>query len=145
MFPSLNIAAGACSGNGIVFDISDPLNPTRMDEVVDEGFAYWHSATFNNAGTKVIFTDEWGGGGRPRCLASDPLTWGADAIFDIVDGRPESEDVLVWQTARFEDYKYAARREPVGLVWSPMDKAELASRGYPEPTVQGGRTCFPKV
>ena len=61
------------------------------------------------------------------------------------DGRPESEDVLVWQTARFEDYKYAARREPVGLVWSPMDKAELASRGYPEPTVQSGRTCFPKV
>ena len=58
-------------------------------------------------------------------------------------GRPESEDVLVWQTARFEDYKYAARREPVGLVWSPMDKAELASRGYPEPTVQSGRTCFP--
>ena len=69
----------------------------------------------------------------------------AGLLFDIVDGRPESEDVLVWQNARFEDYKYAARREPVGLVWSPMDKAELASRGYPEPTVQGGRTCFPKV
>ena len=67
----------------------------------------------------------------------------AGLLFDIVDGRPESEDVLVWQNARFEDYKYAARREPVGLVWSPMDKAELASRGYPEPTVQSGRTCFP--
>ena len=69
----------------------------------------------------------------------------AGLLFDIVDGRPESEDVLVWQNARFEDYKYAARREPVGLVWSPMDKAELASRGYPEPTVQSGRTCVPKV
>jgi len=66
----------------------------------------------------------------------------AGLLFDIVDGRPESEDVLVWQTARFEDYKYAARREPAGLVWSPMDKAELASRGYPAPgaTVQSGST-----
>ena len=85
VFPSQNIAGGACSGNGIIFDISDPLNPTRIDEVVDPGFAYWHSATFNNDGTKVIFTDEWGGGGRPRCRTYDPVTWGADAIYDIVD------------------------------------------------------------
>jgi len=89
VFPELGIAAGACSGNGILFDISDPLNPQRIDEVVDTGFAYWHSATFNNDGTKVIFTDEWGGGSRPRCRAYDPLTWGADAIYDIVDGRLE--------------------------------------------------------
>ncbi len=89
VFPSLGIAGGACSGNGILFDISDPLKPTRIDAVVDKGFAYWHSATFNNDGTKVIFTDEWGGGGRPRCRAYDPLTWGADAIYDIVDGKLE--------------------------------------------------------
>ncbi|MBS3824035.1 MAG: DUF305 domain-containing protein [Wenzhouxiangellaceae bacterium] len=89
VFPDKNIAAGACSGNGILFDISDPMNPTRIDEVVDESFAYWHSATFNNDATKVIFTDEWGGGSRPRCRASDPMTWGADAIFDIVDGQLE--------------------------------------------------------
>ena len=63
--------------------------PARMDEVLDEGFAYWHSATFNNDGSKVIFTDEWGGGSRPRCRAYDPLTWGADAIYDIVDGKLE--------------------------------------------------------
>jgi hypothetical protein len=60
-----------------------------MDAVIDEGFAYWHSATFNNDGTKVLFTDEWGGGGRPRCRVQDPLNWGADAIYDIVDGRLE--------------------------------------------------------
>jgi hypothetical protein len=54
---------------------------------VDTGFAYWHSATFNNDGTKVLFTDEWGGGSRPRCRAYDPITWGADAIYDIVDGK----------------------------------------------------------
>jgi len=85
VFPSLNIAAGACSGNGILFDITDPYNPKRLDVVTDVGFAYWHSATFNNDGTKVIFTDEWGGGGRARCRAWDPLDWGADAIYDIVD------------------------------------------------------------
>jgi len=89
VFPEAGIAAGACSGNGILFDISDPLKPQRIDEVVDSGFAYWHSATFSNDGTKVIFTDEWGGGGRPRCRAWDPLTWGADAIYDIVDGQLE--------------------------------------------------------
>jgi len=87
VFPAKGIAAGACSGNGILFDISDPLKPKRMDEVIDSGFAYWHSATFNNDGTKVIFTDEWGGGSRPRCRAYDPLTWGADAIYDIVDDK----------------------------------------------------------
>ena len=85
VFPSANLAAGACSGNGILFDISDPFNPKRLDVVTDEGFAYWHSATFNNDGTKIIFTDEWGGGGRARCRAWDPLDWGADAIYDIID------------------------------------------------------------
>ena len=87
VFPSANIAAGACSGNGILFDITDPYNPKRLDVVTDKGFAYWHSATFNNDGTKVIFTDEWGGGGRARCRAWDPLDWGADAIYDIVDNK----------------------------------------------------------
>ncbi|MDH3863803.1 MAG: DUF305 domain-containing protein [Gammaproteobacteria bacterium] len=90
VFPERKIAAGACSGNGILFDISDPLKPQRIDEVVDQGFAYWHSATFNNDGTKVIYTDEWGGGMRPRCRAYDPLDWGADAIYDIVDGQLEA-------------------------------------------------------
>ena len=84
-YPEIGLAAGACSGNGILLDISDPMNPVRLDEVVDPGFAYWHSATFNNDGTKVIFTDEWGGGARPRCRSFDPKEWGADAIFDIVD------------------------------------------------------------
>jgi len=85
VFAEIGLAAGACSGNGILLDISDPVNPIRLDQVIDPGFAYWHSATFNNDGTKVIFTDEWGGGGRPRCRASDPKNWGANAIFDVVD------------------------------------------------------------
>jgi len=75
VFPEVGLAAGACSGNGILLDIHDPKNPVRLDYASDKNFAYWHSATFNNDGTKVIFTDEWGGGTRPRCRA----------IFDIVD------------------------------------------------------------
>jgi len=85
VFPEIGLAAGACSGNGLLLDISDPVNPVRLDHVVDKNFAYWHSATFNNDGSKVIFTDEWGGGTRPRCRATDLPTWGADAVFDIVD------------------------------------------------------------
>lgn len=89
VFPSANLAAGACSGNGILFDITDARNPVRIDVVTDSGFAYWHSATFNNEGTKLLFTDEWGGGGRARCRAWDPLTWGANAIYDIVGDKLE--------------------------------------------------------
>jgi hypothetical protein len=85
VFPEVGLAAGACSGNGILLDISDPVNPVRLDQVTDKSFAYWHSATFNNDGTKIVFTDEWGGGTQPRCRATDPPTWGANAVFDIVD------------------------------------------------------------
>ena len=89
VFPERKLAAGACSGNGVIFDISDPYNPKRLDAVKDAKFAYWHSATFNNDGTKVVFTDEWGGGSRPRCRPSDPQDWGANAVFDIVDRKLE--------------------------------------------------------
>ena len=87
VFPSKKLAAGACSGNGIIFDISNPRKPQRIDAVADKSFAYWHSATFNNDGTKVLFTDEWGGGSRPRCRAQDRRNWGANAIYDIVGGK----------------------------------------------------------
>ncbi len=85
VYPEIGLAAGACSGNGILLDISDPVNPRRIDAVVDQNFAYWHSATFNNDGTRVVYTDEWGGGMAPRCRETDPMEWGANAIFDIVD------------------------------------------------------------
>ena len=84
-YPAMGLAAGACSGNGILLDISDPVHPKRLDAVTDNAFAYWHSATFSNDGTKVLFSDEWGGGTQPRCRNTDLLNWGADAIFDIVD------------------------------------------------------------
>ncbi|MEN3615034.1 hypothetical protein AAH979_36575 [Plantactinospora sp. ZYX-F-223] len=84
-YPELGLAAGACEGNGILIDISNPANPVRIDEVSDPNFAYWHSATLSNDGKKVIFTDEWGGGTGARCRTTDQPQWGANAIFDIVD------------------------------------------------------------
>ncbi len=82
-YPDLGLAGGACSGNGILLDITDPVNPRRVDEVIDPNFSYWHSATFNNAGTSIVFTDEWGGGSAPRCRSTDPDTWGANALFHL--------------------------------------------------------------
>ena len=82
---SLGLAAGACSGNGILLDIRDPIHPKRVDAVNDPNYSYWHSATFSNDGTKVVFTDEWGGGLQPRCRTTDPIKWGADAIFTLKD------------------------------------------------------------
>ncbi len=85
VYSAMGLAAGACSGNGILLDISNPVKPVRIAAVSDPNYAFWHSANFNNAGTKVLFTDEWGGGGQPRCRATDPMNWGADAIFTLKD------------------------------------------------------------
>ncbi|WP_216658885.1 LVIVD repeat-containing protein [Nocardioides sp. zg-1230] len=82
-FPAKELVAGACQGNGILLDTEDPVNPVRLDAVADPNFSYWHSASFNNDGTKVIFTDEWGGGTSARCRATDKPEWGADALFDL--------------------------------------------------------------
>ena len=86
VYPDIGLAGGACGGYGLLLDISDPANPTRLAAVADSNFAYWHSATFNNDGTAIMFTDEWGGGGGPKCRVDDPMEWGANAIFTIEDG-----------------------------------------------------------
>jgi hypothetical protein len=86
VYSEIGLAGGACEGYGFLIDISDPVNPRRVTEVADPNFSYWHSATFDNDGTKVLFTDEWGGGTSPKCRATDPKEWGANAIFTI-DGR----------------------------------------------------------
>ncbi len=83
VFSAFGLAAGACSGNGILLDITDPVHPKRLDAVNDPNYAYWHSASFSNDGTKIVFTDEWGGGLGARCRPSDPNHWGADAIFTL--------------------------------------------------------------
>jgi hypothetical protein len=85
LYPAIGLAGGACGGYGLLLDISDPVHPKRIAAVSDSNFSYWHSATFNNDGTKLLFSDEWGGGGQPKCRATDPKEWGADAIFTLAD------------------------------------------------------------
>lgn len=85
LYPEIGLAGGACEGYGLLLDISDPANPVRVDAVADSNFSYWHSATFNNDGSNILFTDEWGGGGQPKCRETDPMEWGANALFTIND------------------------------------------------------------
>lgn len=87
VYSAIGLAAGACSGNGILLDIKDPANPKRVDAVNDPNYSYWHSASFSNDGKKVVFTDEWGGGLGARCRANDPNKWGADAIFHLTENK----------------------------------------------------------
>jgi len=87
VYSAIGLAAGACSGNGILLDIKDPVHPKRVDAVNDPNYSYWHSASFSNDGTKVVFTDEWGGGLGARCRPNDPSKWGADAIFHLSDDK----------------------------------------------------------
>jgi hypothetical protein len=87
VYTAIGLAAGACSGNGILLDIKDPVHPKRVDAVNDPNYSYWHSASFSNDGSKVVFTDEWGGGLGARCRPNDPNHWGADAIFHLHDDK----------------------------------------------------------
>jgi hypothetical protein len=87
VYSAIGLAAGACSGNGILLDIKDPVHPKRLDAVNDPNYSYWHSASFSNDGKKVVFTDEWGGGLGARCRATDPNKWGADAVFSLKDNK----------------------------------------------------------
>jgi hypothetical protein len=82
-YPAIGLAGGACGGYGILLDIRDPAHPKRIGAVADTNFAAWHSVTFNNDGTKVLFSDEWGGGAQPRCRPGDNMKWGADAIYTL--------------------------------------------------------------
>ncbi len=87
VYPAIGLAGGACEGYGLLLDIKNPTQPTRLAAVADSNFSYWHSATFNNDGTKVVFSDEWGGGTAPKCRATDSHEWGADAIFTVAQGQ----------------------------------------------------------
>jgi hypothetical protein len=134
VFPELGLAAGACSGNGLLLDISDPVHPVRIDQVTDKSFAFWHSATFNNDGTKVIFTDEWGGGTRPRCRATDLPTWGADAIFDIVDRKMRFASYYKMPAAQTEQENCVAHNGSI----IPVPGRDIMAQGW----YQGGVSIF---
>jgi hypothetical protein len=103
VYPALGLAGGACEGHGLLLDISDPVNPRRLDAAADSNFAYWHSATFNNDGTKLLFSDEWGGGGAPKCRAGDKPEWGANAIFSVKNRKLEFESYYKIPTYQTEN------------------------------------------
>jgi hypothetical protein len=87
VYPAVGLAGGACAGMGLLLDIHDTPNPRRLTAYADSNFSFWHSATFSNDGSMMLFSDEWGGGGAAYCRAADPKNWGADAIFKIINGK----------------------------------------------------------
>jgi hypothetical protein len=137
-YPFAKLLGGACSGNGLLLDIKDVTHPKRLDDVADAAFAFWHSATFNNDATKLLFSDEWGGGTNPMCQATDPPMWGGDAVYDIQgtgDGRHLKfggyYKMPAWQTATENCVAHNG-----GLV--PVPGRDIMSQAF----YQGGATVF---
>jgi hypothetical protein len=134
VYPALGLAGGACEGYGLLLDISDPVNPRRIGEVSDRNFSYWHSATFNNDGTKLLFTDEWGGGGQPKCRASDPKEWGANAIFTLQDRRLDFKSYYKLPAAQTPEENCVAHNG--SLI--PVSGRDIMAQAW----YQGGITIF---
>jgi len=134
VYPALGLAGGACGGYGLLLDIHDVSQPRRIAAVADSNFAFWHSATFNNDGTKVLFTDEWGGGLQARCRVTDKPEWGADAIFTV------AHDTMTFQSY----YKLPAPQTPFencvahngSLI--PIPGRDIMAQGW----YQGGISVF---
>ena len=135
VYPELGLAGGACGGLGLLLDIKDAANPKRIDMVADANMSFWHSATFSNDGTKVLFSDEWGGGGQPRCRATDKLEWGSNAIFTI-----ENRSKMVFQSYYKMPAAQTAEENCVAHNGSliPIPGREVMVQGF----YQGGLTVF---
>jgi hypothetical protein len=103
VYPAIGLAGGACGGYGILLDIKDPAHPRRLAAVADSNFSYWHSATFNNDGTQILFTDEWGGGGGPKCRSFDKPEWGANALFTLSNGQMQFQSYYKMPAAQTEN------------------------------------------
>ena len=133
-FPSEHLAAGACAGYGLLLDIKDPANPVRVQAVSDSNFSFWHSATFSNDGSKLLFTDEWGGGVAPKCRATDPLDWGADAIFTLTGTTLTQKGYFKMPAAQTEQENCVAHNG--NLV--PVPGRDILVQGW----YQGGLSVF---
>ena len=134
VYPAMGLAAGACSGYGILLDIKDPVHPVRLQAVADSNFAFWHSATFSNDASKLIFTDEWGGGTQPKCRASDPIDWGADALFTLHNGHLTQAGYYKMPAAQTETENCVAHNG--SLV--PVPGRDIMVQGW----YQGGLSVF---
>ncbi len=138
VYPAIGLAGGACGGYGLLLDIRDVANPKRMDAVSDSNFSYWHSATFNNDGTKLLFSDEWGGGGQPKCRATDKHEWGADAIFTLADNRMTFQSYYKMSITR------CRRRRPSSkTAWPTTDHSSRSRDGtsWSRPGTRAASPC----
>jgi len=134
VYPSAGFAAGACSGYGLLLNIKDPTHPVRLQAVADSNFSFWHSATFTNDASKLLFTDEWGGGTQPKCRATDPIDWGADAIFTLTNDTLTHEGYYKMPAAQTEDENCVAHNG--NLV--PVPGRDIMVQGW----YQGGVSVF---
>ncbi|HEY7896018.1 MAG TPA: hypothetical protein VIC24_14045, partial [Gemmatimonadaceae bacterium] len=134
VYPSAGFAAGACSGYGLLLNIKDPTHPVRLQAVADSNFSFWHSATFTNDASKLLFTDEWGGGTQPKCRATDPIDWGADAIFTLTDNTLTHTGYFKMPAAQTEDENCVAHNG--NLV--PVPGRDIMVQGW----YQGGISVF---
>jgi hypothetical protein len=134
VYPAIGMAGGACGGYGLLLDIRDPKNMRRIDAVADSNFSFWHSATFSNDGKKILFSDEWGGGGAPRCRASDPPQWGADAIFTIENGKMKFHSYYKLPAAQTSEENCVAHNGSL----LPIPGRDVMVQGF----YQGGITVF---
>jgi hypothetical protein len=134
VYPGVGLAGGACGGYGLLLDIRNVANPVRIDAVADSNFSYWHSATFSNDGSKVLFTDEWGGGGAPRCQATDKYEWGANALFTIVNGKMQFKSYYKMPAAQTKYENCVAHNG--SLI--PIPGREVMVQGW----YQGGVSVF---
>ena len=134
VYPAAGLAAGACSGYGLLLNIKDPLHPVRLQAVADSNFAFWHSATFSNDASKLIYTDEWGGGTQPKCRATDPIDWGADAIFSVQHGKLTHVGYYKMPAAQTEEENCVAHNG--GLI--PVPGRDIMVQGW----YQGGESVF---
>jgi hypothetical protein len=134
VYPAIGLAGGACGGYGLLLDISDVKNPVRIDQAADSNMSYWHSATFSNDGTKILFSDEWGGGGGPKCRATDRLEWGANALFTIVNRKMVFQSYYKMPAAQTEQENCVAHNG--SLI--PIPGREVMVQAF----YQGGITVF---
>ena len=134
VYPAAGLAGGACSGYGLLLDIKDPLHPVRLQAVADSNFSFWHSATFSNDASKLLFTDEWGGGTQPKCRATDPIDWGADALFTIRNGKLSPAGYYKMPAAQTATENCVAHNG--GLV--PVPGRDIMVQGW----YQGGVSVF---
>ncbi len=134
VYPYAGLAGGACSGYGLLLNIKNPEHPVRLQAVADSNFSFWHSATFNNDASTLIFTDEWGGGTQAKCRATDPIDWGADAIFKLSDDHLTPKGYFKMPAAQTTEENCVAHNG--GLV--PVPGRDILVQGW----YQGGVSMY---